>query len=149
MITHLSSEQVEEYERAFATFDKAGNGKMTAYNLRAVMMQIGQEVSMEECEELILEVDIDGNGSIEFNEFVALMNRKIKDTDLEEDLLESFRMIDKDQDGLISAGELFTLYKQLQEDVTDEEIEAMIKSADSDGDGMVTFEDFTRVINRK
>ena len=35
---------------------------------------------------MIKEVDIDGNGEIDFDEFLAMMAKKLKETDLEEDI---------------------------------------------------------------
>ena len=39
---------------------------------------------------MIKEVDIDGNGEIDFDEFLAMMAKKLKETDLEEDIRERF-----------------------------------------------------------
>ena len=40
----------------------------------------------QELENMIKEVDIDGNGEIDFDEFLAMMAKKLKETDLEEDI---------------------------------------------------------------
>ena len=45
---------------------------------------------------MINEVDADGNGTIDFPEFLSLMTRKIKDTDTEEELREAFKVFDRD-----------------------------------------------------
>jgi calmodulin len=44
-----------------------------------------------------------GNGTIDFPEFLTLMARKMKDTDSEEEILEAFRVFDKEGNGFISA----------------------------------------------
>ena len=41
---------------------------------------------------MINEVDADGNGTIDFPEFLSLMARKMKDTDTEEELIEAFKV---------------------------------------------------------
>ena len=38
------------------------------------------------------QVDADGNGTIDFPEFLTLMARKMKDTDSEEETLEAFKV---------------------------------------------------------
>ena len=55
---------------------------------------------------MINEVDVDGNGFIEFDEYLSLMARKMKDTDADEELIEVFKIFDMDGNGLISADEL-------------------------------------------
>ena len=44
---------------------------------------------------MINKVDADGNGTIDFPEFLTMMARKMKDTDSEEEIREAFRVFDK------------------------------------------------------
>ena len=55
---------------------------------------------------MIEEVDTDGNGTIDFPEFLGMMARKMQDTDTEEEIREAFKVFDKDGNGFISAAEL-------------------------------------------
>lgn len=55
---------------------------------------------------MINEVDADGNGEIDFSEFLTMMAHKMKDTDSEEEIREAFKVFDKNGDGKISAAEL-------------------------------------------
>ena len=55
---------------------------------------------------MINEVDGDGNGTIDFNEFLTLMSRKIKDMDNNETYIEAFKVFDRDGNGIISSAEL-------------------------------------------
>ncbi len=63
------------------------------------------------------------------------MARKMKDTDSEEEILEAFKVFDKDGNGFISAAELRHIMTNLGEKLTDEEVDEMIREADIDGDG--------------
>jgi hypothetical protein len=65
------------------------------------------------------------------------MARKMKDTDSEEEILEAFKVFDKDGNGFISAAELRHVMTNLGEKLTDEEVDEMIREADIDGDGQV------------
>lgn len=88
---------------------------------------------------MVNEVDQDGNGTIEFNEFLQMMSKKMKGADGEDELKEAFRVFDKNNDGLISSSELRHVMTNLGEKLSQEEVDDMIKEADLDGDGQVNY----------
>lgn len=59
-------------------FDKDGDGTITAKELGIVMRQLGLNPSEDEIHEMIQEVDEDGNGEINFTEFLTIMAHKMK-----------------------------------------------------------------------
>ncbi|KAB0398551.1 hypothetical protein E2I00_009902 [Balaenoptera physalus] len=136
----LTEEQIAEFKEAFSLFDKDGDGTITTKELGTVMRSLGQNPTEAELQDMINEVDADGNGTIDFPEFLTMMARKMKDTDSEEEIREAFRVFDKDGNGYISAAELRHVMTNLGEKLTDEEVDEMIREADIDGDGQVNYE---------
>jgi calmodulin len=114
--------------------------------LGTVMRSLGQNPTEAELQDMINEVDADGNGTIDFPEFLNLMARKMKDTDSEEELKEAFKVFDKDGNGFISAAELRHVMTNLGEKLTDEEVDEMIREADVDGDGQVNYDEFVKMM---
>ncbi len=55
---------------------------------------------------------------------------------------DSFRILDVDGDGKISAAELVTLMRQLGDDVTDEAAAKAVDLMDADGDGLISLDEF-------
>merc|ERR1712087_274195 len=98
---------------------------------------------------MINEVDADGNGTIDFPEFLSLMARKMKGTDTEEELIEAFKGFDRDGNGFISAAALRHVMTNLGEKLTDEEVDEMIREADVDGDGQINYEGFVKMMMAK
>jgi len=96
-----------------------------------------------------LQIDADGSGTIDFPEFLTMMARKMKDTDSEEEILEAFKVFDKDGNGFISAAELRHIMTNLGEKLTDEEVDEMIREADIDGDGQINYEEFVKMMMSK
>ena len=66
----------EELKEAFWVFDKDQNGLISAAELRHVMTNIGEKLTDEEVEEMIREADVDGEGQIDYDEFVKVMMAK-------------------------------------------------------------------------
>jgi len=149
MADQLTEEQIAEFKEAFSLFDKDGDGTITSKELGTVMRSLGQNPTEAELQDMINEVDADGNGTIDFPEFLTMMARKMKDTDSEEEIREAFRVFDKDGNGFISAAELRHVMTNLGEKLTDEEVDEMIREADIDGDGQVNYEEFVTMMTSK
>ncbi|XP_056168080.1 calmodulin-2/4-like [Syzygium oleosum] len=142
----LTKQQIDEFQEAFCLLDRDGDGCITIAELATAIKSLDQNPTEEELQSMINEVDIDGNGTIEFGEFLNLMARKIKETEIEEELKEAFKVIDKDQDGYISPNELRRVMINLGEKLTEEELEEMMREADLDGDGRLDYEEFIRTM---
>ena len=140
---NLTPEQIAEFKEAFTIFDTDGDHTISTKELGRVMKSLGQSPSDAELRELIQEYDIDGNGTLDFPEFLELMARKVKQIDTEEELVEAFKIFDRDQDGLLKKNDIKAIFKILGEtDLDDDDIERMIKFADKDGDMSINFPEF-------
>ena len=142
----LTEDKINEFKEAFEIFDKDKDGYITTKELGDIMKNLGQTPSEAELQDMINEVDIDGNGTIDFKEFLGLMARKMRDNDSEEELIEAFKVFDRDGNGLISNVELQHVMTSLGENVTMDEVDEMIKEADLDGDGYIKYEEFVKMI---
>jgi len=142
----LTNEQVDEFKEAFSLFDKDADGSITSSELGTVMRALGQNPTEAELQDMVNEVDSDGNGSIDFPEFLSMMSRKMKEADSEEEIKEAFRVFDVNNNGFITAKELRKVMTNLGEKLTDDEVEEMIKEADKDGDGRVNYEEFAAMM---
>jgi len=63
----------EDMRRLFGSYDKDGNGYITVTELRQVMAELGNEITDEDAEDMISGSDLDGDGRINFEEFVEMM----------------------------------------------------------------------------
>jgi calmodulin len=142
----LTEVQISEFKEAFSLFDKDGDGTITTKELGTVMRSLGQIPTEAELQDMINEVDSDGNGIIDFPEFLTMMARKMKDTDNEEDIREAFKVFDRDGDGFISAAELRHVLTNLGEKLKGEEVDMMIREADIDGDGQINYKEFVEMM---
>ncbi|XP_070538783.1 calmodulin-like isoform X2 [Ptychodera flava] len=144
----LTERQIQEFKEAFAILDKSGEGAITSKDLGVVMKSLGHRPSDSDLESMMREVDTKGKGSIEFDEFLLLMAKKIKEQDEDEDLVEAFQVFDRDGNGFISAQELRHVMHKLGENMTDQEVEDMIREADTDGDGQINYQEFVAMMTK-
>ena len=149
MVEPLTEKKIAELREAFEIFDRDKDGYITAKELIQVMKSLNQDPSEQEINEMIKQVDLDNNGRIDFNEFAELMTKRSKETDIEEEVINAFRVLDKQGQGTISTVELRHLMVTLGDKLTEEEVEEMLREADFDGNGIINYEEFVRMMMTK
>jgi calmodulin len=145
MLTREFTEvEMLEFRDAFAMFDLDGGGTIETHELRQVLTELGDSPTDDEIEEMILLVDENGDGVIDFDEFVTLMRLRMGESgdDNEQKLRDVFDVFDADGSGGIDRNEMRLLMKKLAQTLTEEEISAIMEEVDADGDGEISFEEF-------
>jgi len=94
------------------------------------------------------EWDGDGDGCVDFKEFLFVVSRMLTEdvTENSERMKEAFRMFDKDDNGYITSKELSEMMQQLGQNLDASDIECMIKEADLDLDGRISFQEFKTIL---
>ncbi len=133
----------------FGLFDKDGGGTISNSELGTVMRTLGQNPTETEIEAMIREVDIDGNGEIDFDEFCRLMVKQMEQNQPAEELVEVFKIFDKDSNGQIDWYDLGVAFREIGEKVSDEDLKAMIDEHDHDKDRALNFNEFVRMLLAK
>merc|ERR1712199_122784 len=145
----LTEEQLDEIREAFGLFDADASGMIDVRELKAAMRALGFEVKNEELKKMVTDVDNDGNGSIEFAEFLQIMTGKMGEKDTREDIEKVFKLFDNDSTNKISFRNLARVAEELGENIDDEELQDMINQADRDGDGEINLDEFYRIMKKK
>ncbi|XP_067904873.1 troponin C, skeletal muscle-like [Heterodontus francisci] len=147
--SYLSEEMIAEFKAAFDMFDADGGGDISTRELGQVMKILGQNPTREELDAIIEEVDEDGSGTIDFEEFLVMMVRQMKEEakgKSEEELAEFFRVFDQNADGFIDRDELKGILANSGEHITDEEIDELIKDGDKNNDGKLDFDEWLKMM---
>lgn len=95
--------------------------------------------------------DEDGGGDVDFQEFVSGLSAFSSKGNKQEKLHFAFKVYDIDRDGYISNGELFIVLKMmvgsnLKDMQLQQIVDKTMMEADLDGDGKISFEEFTRMV---
>jgi centrin-1 len=88
---------------------------------------LGFEPKKDEIKKMISDIDKDGSGTIDFEEFLQMMTAKMGERDSREEIMKAFRLFDDDETGKISFKNLKRVAKELGENMTDEELMEMIE----------------------
>ncbi|KAG9396213.1 Calmodulin-like protein [Carpediemonas membranifera] len=142
----LTDEQKQEVKEAFDLFDTDKSGSIDYHELKVAMRALGFEVKKEEVQRLMTEYDRTGSGEIDFDSFVEIMTAKIADRDPREEMLKAFRLFDDDSTGRITLKNLKRVAKELGENMTDDELQAMVDEFDRDGSGDINQEEFLAIM---
>lgn len=98
---------------------------------------------------MINEVDSENNEEVDFEGFMELMAKKMKEGEMDEELVEAFKTFDKNNKGFYNVDELKEVMHQYGEKLSDEEVKLMFDETDIDHDGKITFEDFVLMMMAK
>ncbi|CAH2009577.1 unnamed protein product [Acanthoscelides obtectus] len=145
----LSKDQVALLKNAFDTFDVEKKGSIGTVMIGTILSMLGVQTTEQMLADIINEVDEDGSGELEFEEFVTLASRFMVEEDAEamqQELKEAFRLYDKEGNGYITTSTLKEILKELDDKLTSDELDMMIQEIDTDGSGTVDFDEFMEVM---
>eukprot|EP01083_Nonionella_stella_P068755 182773_1 len=145
--TKLNAASVEdELREVFQLFDVDGDGSITHIEVGRVLNRLGKKFDEAEVKAMIARIDKDGNGEIDFLEFLLMMTDRVKNLHDVDEMKECFQVFDADGNGYITPEELCELMKSVGENITQEDIKLMIGEADQNDDGLIDFEEFQKMI---
>ena len=146
MAEKATSERIKELSEMFKTFDKDGDGKITFDELKEELQNIGDFKTDKEILQMIREVDLDKNGTIEFNEFAIYFDKQIGSIQTRrEEMKLTFNTFDINGDGFITFDELKTVFSSLGEEMDVENMKNMIQKVDLNHDGKLDFNEFAKL----
>ncbi|XP_064635222.1 uncharacterized protein LOC135492602 [Lineus longissimus] len=140
----VTDEMISSIRSSFDAYDEDKKGYISTKRLGDVMRNFGHNLRHVELRELIAEVDSDGSGTIDFDEFLPLMLEKMREKFEETWYKDLFRVLDKKNKGYIPCEYLRHILDKMKGELelSDEEVDELIAEVDDDGNGQVSFEEF-------
>ncbi|PHT49670.1 Calcium-dependent protein kinase 9 [Capsicum baccatum] len=137
---NLSEEEIKGLKAMFDNIDTDNSGTITYEELKSGLARLGSKLTETEVKQLMEAADVDGNGTIDYIEFItATMHRHRLERD--EHLFKAFQHFDKDNSGFITMDELEHAMKEYG--MGDEStIKEIIAEVDTDNDGRINYEEF-------
>jgi len=144
----LDQEQTEVLMKCFNGFCK-GKSFVQAETVNDILEMMGLRVQKEALDAIIAEVDEDGSGELEFEEFCILAARFLIEEDEEQmrkELKEAFRFYDKEGEGFLTTDTLRGILLELEPSLDEAQLQDIIDEVDEDGSGTIDFDEFMNMM---
>ena len=142
--TLLKESEIKELKDIFDSIDTNKDGTLTPNEVKSALKKFMEE---SEINKIFGGIDTNNSNKIEYSEFISALLEK-KEFLKKEKLLESFRMLDKDDDGKISKEEIKKVLNN--EDFNEKDLTELISKFDLDNDGLIDYDEFvTNMSNLK
>ncbi|XP_065828249.1 centrin-3-like [Oscarella lobularis] len=142
----LTEEQKQEIREAFELFDTDKDDAIDYHELKVAMKALGFDVKKQDVLKVLRDYDRDGNGKITYTDFFEVMKDWIMERDPQEEIQKAFNLFDDDNTGKISLRNLRRVARDLGENISEEELRAMIDEFDKDGDGEINRDEFLSIM---
>eukprot|EP00617_Octactis_speculum_P023229 CAMPEP_0185746602 /NCGR_PEP_ID=MMETSP1174-20130828/5208_1 /TAXON_ID=35687 /ORGANISM="Dictyocha speculum, Strain CCMP1381" /LENGTH=175 /DNA_ID=CAMNT_0028421397 /DNA_START=89 /DNA_END=616 /DNA_ORIENTATION=- len=146
----VSQARITEYREAFDLFDADGSGTISPKELMTAMEALGfeGEGKGQALLQMMNEIDNDGSGTIDFDEFLGMMTSKMDSASTYPDIVRAFELYDDDKTGKISLRNMRRVAKEIGETMDDNAMMQMLEQADTDNDGEISLDDFYAIMTK-
>ncbi|CAK7891895.1 cell division control protein 31 [[Candida] anglica] len=141
----LLNEQKQEIREAFSLFDMNNDGCLDYHELKVAFRALGFDLSKREVLDIIHEYDTEDRNLITYENFFQAVGEMIVNRDPLDEIRRAFKLFDDDNTGKISLRNLRRVSKELGENLTDDELRAMIDEFDLDEDGEINEQEFINI----
>nr|AGM20664.1 CDPK [Populus tomentosa] len=142
---HLSVEEVEVIRDMFALMDTDNDGKVTYEELRTGLRKVGSQLAEPEIKMLMEVADVDGNGVLDYGEFVAVTIH-LQKMENDEHFRRAFMFFDKDGNGYIELDELREALADEYGETDDDVLNDIMREVDTDKDGCISYESLLQFV---
>jgi len=148
-MANIPNPKLQEFMEAFKLHDKDNDGSITLKELTQVLKSIKSDFTLSQIESIISDADLSGIEKLKYDDFINLMALKYKVTDSEEDIINAFKVFDKEGNGVISCCELRHIMTSIGDNISEEEVNDMIREHEINGEGYIFYEDFVKALISK
>lgn len=146
MANKITEDIKKEIKEAFFMFDVSNLGKIETSQLGTAVRSLGQNPSEAEIKQMIKDADKNGKGFIEEKDFMATVTKFWKPVNSEEDIMDAFKVFDREGTGYLDAKSLKHVLLNLGEKLDEEMVEEMLKEANLDADGQLNYTSLTQLL---
>lgn len=144
----LTEDEINEFREIFNLVDKDGGGSISKAELSELLDTLGIEATPEEVDAMVNEIDADGSGEIDFEEFVAVMSRKVNANYSSEQVRQSFKVFEGTcPPGYVKAEALMKALSQYgTEHLSEDQARDLVSQLEVDMNGMIHYSEYVTMM---
>ena len=138
----------DEIKEIFDYFDKDQGGSIDSDELKECLKCLGENVLDEEVNDMIAAMDIDGDGTINYEEFLKEMKKRYGKRDPEREIASAFQRLSEEGTEFITRDGLLKIMNKIFKEnaMNNEEAEDMIRVATKGQRNHITFNEFRNIM---
>ncbi len=140
-------------------FDRNGDKRVSARELASVILQSiggneGKEsyISEDELMKMIQESDLQATknaqnpgSAMDFDDFLSMMHDRLQAVDVQEEVIEAFRIFDKERTGFVQVDDVKKILEKMGDgQVTKEEVNEILREIDPEGTQAFKYEEYVK-----
>jgi len=126
-----------------------GNNKINPERLEAILGQLGYYYTRSEVENMLISINPGNETTAQLDDFITTLDSKVQDVAPDVEIAQTFQLFDREKTGFITSDNLYLVMGILGQKVNKEQLNAIFEEADLDGDGVINYDDFYRLVKRK
>jgi calmodulin len=147
---HLSDEERAEFKEIFDLVDEDHSGNISIKELKKLMETLRLHPTDQELEAMMKEVDTDGSGEIDFEEFVTVMSRRVQADYTPEQLKSAFKVFETDNVPSVLGSSVLlehALTTYGSDKLTPEEAAELLSTVDPEHTGRIHYIEFISMMS--
>lgn len=141
----FAKEDKENFKNAFDAFDEDRDDLVETSEIGKLLRAVGFNPMPEEVQDMMEDINAP---KFDFKTFMYIVYRHARECDPEKELVDAFKVFDKDGSGKISVNTIREILKNLKQPFTDDQINELLAQAQNliDKNNCVKYSEFVKIM---
>ena len=148
MLSDLPEDLLVQISCAFYLFDNDKDGMLKSKDFLKILAK--NQIKLPESGAKKLLGDFNNNENetdVSMKDFISLINTRMKKVESEEEMVEMFKIFDKKGTGKVSSGDIRSVLDDIDEPISQQELEELMLNWDKNKDGFLDFFEFKEMMS--
>lgn len=142
MVSNLSIEKLCEFKAVFEIIDKDCKGTITVKDFKEFFYNLDQKFSEDDILEILKEAGLEGKNECNFENFLSMIVKNIKENDTEVEISELYKKFDSSCNGNLTIIDLKNILLNLGDSLSIGEIDELVNSIELNENGTICYDSF-------